>query len=107
MNQRNGILALCAVLALGVGLANPLASVGLVGTAAIALAILLVAALLWVTEAIPLYATSFLVLLLCLTWLHPALVDTGSTVERGVFLAPFFSDIVLLFLGGFDRGPRV
>ena len=69
-----------------------------------ALAILLVTAVLWVTELIPLFATSFLVLGLQVVWLLPAIQAKGG--EAAAFgqeqlLQPFFSDIVLLFLGGF------
>jgi sodium-dependent dicarboxylate transporter 2/3/5 len=70
----------------------------------IALTILLVTATLWVTEAMPLFATSFVVLFLQLVWLAPA-VNASRAPEDAIadqaFLSPFFSDIILLFLGGF------
>ena len=74
---------------------------GLDGTAQIAFTILGVAALLWITEAIPLFVTSLLVLFLSLIWLHPQLKQGGIDVASSVFLSPFFSNVILLFLGGF------
>ena len=68
------------------------------GPAAITLVILALAAFLWVTETVPLFVTSFLILFLALVWLLPAMAPGTS---RTLFLAPFFSDIILLFLGGF------
>ncbi len=68
----------------------------------IALSILVIAGWLWTTEAVPLFVTSLLVLFLCLIWLEPAM-NGLSNVEAtpSDFLHPFFSDITLLFLGGF------
>ncbi|MCO6488685.1 MAG: SLC13/DASS family transporter [Phaeodactylibacter sp.] len=66
-----------------------------------ALLILLGTALLWVTEAIPLYVTSLGVLLLSLLWLYPILEGAGVAVEKGDFYQAFFGDITLLFMGGF------
>ncbi len=74
---------------------------GLDGPEAITLALVALAATLWVTEAIPLFVTSFLLLFLELGWLRPTMLGLGSTVESSRFLAPFFSNVVLLFLGGF------
>jgi len=71
---------------------------GMPRSAAITLVILTIAAGLWVTEAIPLFVTSFIILFLSLTWLLPHM-EPGTS--RSLFLAPFFSDIILLFLGGF------
>lgn len=88
-------------LVLWVGLAHPLGSYGLGAPGGIALSILLVAAYLWVTEAVPLFVTSFGVLGLSLVWLQPGLRAAGIEVPDERFLAPFFSDLVLLFLGGF------
>ncbi|MHC4943683.1 MAG: SLC13 family permease [Planctomycetota bacterium] len=70
----------------------------------IALAILIITATLWITEFIPLFATSFVVVLLQVCWLLPA-INAGAgkdeQVKEAVFLAPFSSNIILLFLGGF------
>ena len=74
---------------------------GMSDTAQIAFAILGVAALLWITEAIPLFVTSLLVLFLSLIWLQPKVEQTGVDVASSVFLSPFFSNVILLFLGGF------
>ncbi len=73
----------------------------------VAAAILVTAAALWVTESVPLFVTSFTVLLLSLVWLQPVLERSGQAVESGEFLAPFFSVIILLFMGGFVLLPGV
>ncbi len=62
----------------------------------IALGILGIAVILWVTEVIPLYVTSFIILLLTTTVLARTL-----QMEFKPFLHAFFSPILLLFLGGF------
>jgi sodium-dependent dicarboxylate transporter 2/3/5 len=74
---------------------------GLPEPARIAFVILLIAAGLWVSEAVPLFVTSFFILFLSIVWLAPAMARDGIEVSSTVFLAPFFSDIILLFLGGF------
>lgn len=66
-----------------------------------ALGILLIAALLWITEMIPLFVTSLLVLFLAIVWLTPLLPDKAPAISSDLFLSPFFSDIIVLFLGGF------
>ncbi|MEM7136163.1 MAG: SLC13 family permease [Myxococcota bacterium] len=68
---------------------------------AVTLALVMLAAVLWVTEAVPLFVTSFVILILELGWLRPVLLDHGVDVPSSRFLAPFFSNVVLLFLGGF------
>lgn len=65
--------------------------------AEVTLGIVAIAAVLWVTEAVPLFVTSLLVLSLELTWLAPTLESRGSAL----FVNAFFSDVTLLFLGGF------
>ncbi|HBE66666.1 MAG TPA: hypothetical protein DDW52_00825 [Planctomycetaceae bacterium] len=67
----------------------------------VGLCMLVVAALLWVTEAVPLFVTSLVVLLLSVAWLTPVLQNSGNAIEPDLFLGQFFSDITLLFLGGF------
>jgi len=77
--------------------------------AQIALSILIIAATLWISEAVPLFVTSFAVLFMALVWLTPEInqfaVLRGETaiepVTNANFLTPFFSNIILLFLGGF------
>jgi sodium-dependent dicarboxylate transporter 2/3/5 len=65
------------------------------------LVLLLIAAVLWVSEVIPLFVTSFVILALSVTWLRSAMAADGLEAEAADFMAPFFSDIILLFLGGF------
>lgn len=74
---------------------------GMTGPAQIAFAILIVAAILWISEAIPLFVTSLLILFLSLVWLQPGLERAGTPVSNSDFTAPFFSNVILLFLGGF------
>lgn len=65
------------------------------------LAILLTAAVLWVSEAVPLFVTSFIILAMSIVWLMPVMQEAGTKVTATTFLSPFFSNIILLFLGGF------
>jgi sodium-dependent dicarboxylate transporter 2/3/5 len=67
----------------------------------VSLMILLIAAVLWVSEVIPLFVTSFVILALSVTWLRGVMVANEMEAEAAEFMAPFFSDIILLFLGGF------
>ncbi len=67
----------------------------------IALGILFVAAILWVSELVPLFVTSLIILLLELVWLMPSILETGGSVTSRDFMSPFFSNIILLFMGGF------
>lgn len=60
------------------------------------LGIVAVAAYLWVTEAIPLYSTAFLVV-----FLEVFLLAGPLGLDAGVFIAPFFDRVIMLFLGGF------
>jgi sodium-dependent dicarboxylate transporter 2/3/5 len=74
---------------------------GMSPPAAVALVILLIAATLWISEAVPLFVTSFVVLAFCLIWLVDVLNANGIEASATQFTAPFFSNIILLFLGGF------
>lgn len=74
------------------------ARLGLQPPAQLALFTLGLAATLWITEAVPLFVTSFVVLGVSLIWLLPSLGDSAAASD---FLSPFFSEIILLFLGGF------
>ncbi|MDH5561264.1 MAG: SLC13 family permease, partial [Deltaproteobacteria bacterium] len=67
----------------------------------ISLSILLIAAFLWITEWVPLFITSLIILGLQLVWLYPELQAISASIPKQAFLSPFFSDIILLFLGGF------
>lgn len=86
--------------------------------AEISLILVLIAAVLWISEAIPLFATSFVILFLILIWLSPELYNSLKDLPldnipallkgnlslnniRGIFISRFFNDIILLFLGGF------
>jgi sodium-dependent dicarboxylate transporter 2/3/5 len=60
-------------------------------------AIFLIAVILWITEWIPLFLTSFVILLLECVLLNGKLGGNGI----GIFFEPFFSPIITLFLGGF------
>jgi len=93
-------LSLSAILIL-VAATGGLQAAGIPQGADVALVILVIAALFWITELIPLYVTSFIVLGLCLVWLLPALESVTDEVSKVTFMSPFFSDIILLFLGGF------
>src|SRR5690606_33216380 len=66
--------------------------------AELTLGIVVAAAALWVTEAVPLFVTNLIVLGLELVWLAPVLGPDGAPA---LFLNAFFSDVTLLFLGGF------
>lgn len=92
-------LAILAFVAANEGwFAQPL---GLTRPAEITFGIVLVAAILWITEAVPLFVTSLLVLALELTWLAPSLASTSGGRAPALFVNAFFSDVTLLFLGGF------
>ena len=67
----------------------------------ITLVILIATAVLWVSEALPLYITSLGVLFVQIYWLLPVLQEAGILAQREDFLISFFSDITLLFMGGF------
>lgn len=72
---------------------------GMEQPARITLAVFALALVLWVSEAIPLYVTAFVIAGLLAVLLTPKL----PAVKEGyaVFLSPFFSPTILLFLGGF------
>ncbi|MEA3431758.1 MAG: DASS family sodium-coupled anion symporter [candidate division WOR-3 bacterium] len=59
-------------------------------------AILIIAAVLWISEAIPLYVTSFVI-----AFLEVVLLKNVLNVSYKVYLYPFFDPIIALFLGGF------
>lgn len=63
--------------------------------------ILVATAILWITEALPLYITSLGVLFSQIVWLLPALEASGTEARKEDFLIAFFGDITLLFMGGF------
>lgn len=63
-----------------------------------AVAIFIIAAIFWATEVIPLYATSLLVICLKILLLSPPLGFTN--ISPDIFLRPFSSSVIVLFLGG-------
>ena len=71
--------------------------VGLSPDAKVTLAIFALALVLWVTEALPLYITAFVILLL-----EAVLIPRANPeLSYKIFFAPFFSPTIALFLGGF------
>lgn len=90
------LLALVAFVVTNEGWLGPM--LGLSRPAEVTLGIVAIAAVLWISEAVPLFVTSLLVLALELAWLAPVLEQRGSPT---LFLNAFFSDVTLLFLGGF------
>ncbi len=64
-------------------------------------AILLIAAVLWIFEWVPLFVVSFLILALEIVWLFPSLQAEQLSNSPNIFFGAFFSNIILLFLGGF------
>jgi len=66
-----------------------------------ALVLLMVAAILWATEAIPLFLTGIAVLGVSLAWILPTLQAFDPSITAETFTGAFFSPVILLFLGGF------
>jgi len=67
----------------------------------VAFVILLIGATLWISEAVPLFVTSLIILFIGKVWLLDVIQQSGTKISDSVLLAPFFSNIILLFLGGF------
>lgn len=61
--------------------------------------IALLGCLAWATQIVPLFVTSFTILSLSLLWLLPMLEDKAITAKD--IYSPFFSDVIMLFIGGF------
>lgn len=59
------------------------------------LSIFVLAAVFWITEAIPLYVTSFVIL-----FLETILLSTPE-IPYKIFVYPFFSPVIILFMGGY------
>lgn len=74
---------------------------GLSQSASVVLLLVIFAAGLWITEAIPLYVTSLAIVFLEVAWLLPIMERESLSATSATFLAPFFSNVILLFLGGF------
>jgi len=78
-----------------------LPGLGLTKAQEITACILLIAAVFWVSELVSLFVVSFLILALEIVWLFPVLMDAGLADKVNIFYSAFFSNIILLFLGGF------
>ncbi len=65
-----------------------------------AASLFVIATILWMTEAIPLYITSLLVLFLEAILLAPAMKEINPKFKYEIFMHPFFSSVISLFLGG-------
>lgn len=63
-----------------------------------AIGITILASFLWITELVPLFIVSFIILGLNIVLLSPLLKQPH---QLNIFFQPFFSNIILLFLGGF------
>jgi sodium-dependent dicarboxylate transporter 2/3/5 len=74
---------------------------GLTQAEEISVVILIATAVLWISEALPLYITSLGVLFVQILWLLPELQNSGIEAQKEEFLIAFFGDITLLFMGGF------
>jgi len=88
---RRKIIALLVV-SLGAVLVYSFAPASLTPQGRVVLAILFVAAALWLSEVLPLFITSFIIAFLLIVW--------GGFGTQQVF-RPFFDPIIVLFLGGF------
>lgn len=94
-------LSLALLFILGHALGWYRSGLGLGHAESVALTILLLTALFWITETVPLYITSMGVLALSVLWLLPILEGLGKSAQKDDFLQAFFGDITLLFMGGF------
>lgn len=75
---------------------------GLSEAGQVTLAIFAIATVLWVSEAVPLYVTALIIVVLESIWLVGQLAPGGEIItDYKQFLHPFFSSIIALFLGGF------
>jgi len=88
---RRKIIALL-VISLGAFLVHSFAPASLTPQGRVVLAVLFVAAALWLSEVLPLFITSFIIAFLLIVW--------GGFGTQEVF-RPFFDPIIVLFLGGF------
>jgi sodium-dependent dicarboxylate transporter 2/3/5 len=92
-------LALALTLACGL-LAWHLPGPTLSTSGRLSLGLFALAAVFWMSEVIPLYVTSLLILALALIFLVPQLAAEGHPGASAHFMGEFFSNITLLFLGG-------
>lgn len=98
---RKNIIATCFVFAVFIVTQYwGIPGVALTPAQEITAAILLIAAVLWISEWVPLFVVSFLILALEIVWLLPQLT-TLELASDSIFFSAFFSNIILLFMGGF------
>ncbi|MCK4420897.1 SLC13/DASS family transporter [candidate division WOR-3 bacterium] len=91
MNKRNKIFWITGILIVGIVIYNlPLP---IPYAQKITLSIFAIAALLWMTEVIPLYATAFVIVFLETLFLRDYSI--------GIFFHSFFEPVIIIFLGGF------
>lgn len=105
--QYRKLITLVLIIALSAGGVFGLLGLGLTREAAFMGGIFIVAALLWLTETIPLFATALLVIALEVVllanpgnWSFMGFEDGGSPPYQE-FLAPLADPVIWLFLGGF------
>lgn len=90
---------LVSVIILGETIGLP--GLGLTKAQEVTACILVLAAIFWVTELVSLFVVSFLILALELVWLAPLVTTAELAKPHNLFYGAFFSNIILLFLGGF------
>ncbi len=90
---------LVAVITLGETVGLP--GLGLTKAQEVTACILFLAAIFWVSELVSLFVVSFLILALELVWLAPLVTTEELAKPQNLFYGAFFSNIILLFLGGF------
>lgn len=64
------------------------------------IALALMAFTLWLTEAIPLFVTSLIILFVEIAVLYPQMKEAKIAISKQDFMAPFSSNIIFLFFGG-------
>jgi sodium-dependent dicarboxylate transporter 2/3/5 len=101
LRNKNILAAIFVVIAICLVELQTFSGLGLNKAQQITAVILIIAAVLWISEWVPLFVVSFLILAMELVWLQPSLNDQGVTVSASLFFGSFFSNIILLFLGGF------
>lgn len=91
MNGKFRTLGFIGVIASGIIIYNLPLSISYAGK--VTLSIFAIAALLWMTEIIPLYATSFVIVILEALFLR--------SIPASAFFHSFFEPVIIIFLGGF------
>jgi sodium-dependent dicarboxylate transporter 2/3/5 len=101
LKEQAYIIILFVLLMLSFGFHSWQSFLGISESEEIAIIILIATAILWVSEAIPLYITSLGVLFFSILWLLPSLEAASLPAQKEDFLIAFFGDLTLLFMGGF------